>query len=95
MAQYNEADIVKLINDCDILILPDNSSIEEALASENRQLLSAQKPQETSQEIHEIPDDPPEEQSEADFERIFQQSKLNKNKVPVRNTWRFGVESIW
>jgi hypothetical protein len=81
MSKYSEADIAKIINDCEILILPDNSSIEEVLANENQHLLQNSKPKEKEIENHEILED---EETEEDFERIFQKSKLNKHRAPVR-----------
>ena len=41
MEKFSETDFAKIIDDCEIIILPDNASIEDALSSEN--LLNHQK----------------------------------------------------
>jgi hypothetical protein len=72
MASYSEADIAKLINDCEILILPEDCTIENAIGDENQQLLPVA-------QIQGCSDDRFGETEEEEFERIFQQSKQNIN----------------
>lgn len=89
MSQFSEADIAKIINDCEILILPDNSSIEEVLANENQLLLNDSKTNQEKakvKEVHEIPDESLLDETEDDFERMFQSSMFNKYSVSVRKS---------
>lgn len=84
MANYSESDIAKIINDCEILILPDDSTIEDVLVDENREIVIAgysggiqyEKPKPSSSDIQI-------EQTDEEFEQIFQQSKLNNHRHPV------------
>lgn len=83
MENYSEVDIARIINDCEILILPDNSSIEEVLTNENQHLLSSFNPAGEDQ-FAMIPEA---EETEEDFERIYQQTRANKDNSEVRRSW--------
>lgn len=68
MDKYSEAEIAKIINDCEILILPENIPIEEGLKIGN--LLSEKPPDEESRE-----------ETEDDFERFYLNSKEKRNET--------------
>lgn len=68
---FSQSEIAKIINDCEILILPDDSTIEDAITSENSNSLLSKS---LTSEL---------EKTEEDFEQIFQRSKLNKHRLPV------------
>lgn len=81
MDKYSEADIAKIINECEILILPEEASIED-FQIDNSQLQS--KPILKVEGEQKIDETQPEE-TEDDFEAIFQASKANKQIIPVSN----------
>lgn len=81
MDKFSEADIAKIINDCEILILPDEASIED-FQIDNSQLPPKQNLKIEGEQT--IAEKQPEE-TEEDFEAIFQASKANKQNIPVSN----------
>lgn len=78
MSQYTEADIARIINDCEILILPDGTSIDEAGYSSEA---SNSVIQASSQKLSIVVE---KTQEEEDFEQIYQASKLKKRAIKVR-----------
>lgn len=82
MEKYSDAEIAKIIDKCEILILPENSSIEEVLGSEN-QLESNLNEKNLFSSIDVDAPEAKAEDTEEDFERIFQASKANKQQVSV------------
>lgn len=83
MEKRSEEDFAKLISDCDILFLPDNSTIEEALSAESSNLLLSKT---NESKKHERRDQTPAvvitTNDEDEFEAFFQKSKL-KNKSAI------------
>lgn len=75
MDKYSKADIAKIINDCEILILPENATLEDALSS--RTLLESEIPRvQADQEVVQ----PKLEEETEDFERIFWNTKVKQNQ---------------
>lgn len=85
METYSKADIEKLINDCEVLFLPEDTEIEFV----SEQELENPRPNELElirnlnlREIV-IPSENPRENQIEDFEKIYQQSKNAKISVTV------------
>lgn len=82
MEKYSEEDITKLISDCEILILPDNMTLEDAredlanIEVENRDIKAETK---TAQEAIDEFD----LETEEDFERIYDNSVATRHSVTV------------
>lgn len=83
MANYSDADIAKIINECEILILPDDTTIEEVLASNDQTFSIKQNSAEAFNSRDADGSDCQLEQTEEEFEQIFQHSKVNKFRLPV------------
>jgi hypothetical protein len=81
MENYSEVDIARIINDCEILLLPDNSSIEEVLINESKHLLTSFGNAGQNQPSLVVTEQ--EEETEEEFERIYQQSCSKKNSLEV------------
>lgn len=83
MENYSEIDIARIINDCEILILPENSSIEEILTDESSHLLgnicAAGKSESVKLSMIEEQSDATEE----DFEKIYQQTCMKRRSKEV------------
>ena len=83
MANYSDADIAKIINECEILILPDDTTIEEVLESNDQTFSIKQNSSETLGSELADGSDCQLEQTEEEFEQIFEHSKANKFRLPV------------
>lgn len=74
MEIYNEADIHKLINDCEILFLPENASLEDVLTAgcltEGQKQESQHESGQSSSSI---------EETEVDFKRFYTNSKAKRS----------------
>lgn len=81
MEKYSEEDIAKIINDCEILILPENSSFEDVLTSEIENLFVES--QQLSSKVIKTDEklEPTLEPEESDeyFEEIYQNYKTTQN----------------
>lgn len=78
MDKDKEDAAAKIINNCKILVLPDNTLIEDALQREEEYLLIAQSSQE-SEFLVEIDS----QENEEDFERWYQSSKIKALTIEV------------
>jgi hypothetical protein len=76
MEKYDEADITKLINDCEILILTEDAEVREIELSELQLPTTSQEVQQ--EKLSESRDD-----DEEEFEAIFQHSKAKKDQTKV------------
>ena len=77
METLTQADIMKIINDSEILILPENSTVEEVLLKEN-EILNANNNYRAITVVNLLPDD-----TEQDFEIIYQYSKTKRQNLVV------------
>lgn len=77
METLTQADIMKIINDSEILILQENSTVEEVLLKEN-EILNANNNYRAITVVNLLPDD-----TEQDFEIIYQYSKTKRQNLVV------------
>lgn len=83
MEEFSEVDFNKLINDCEILILPEDSTVEEVLSNE-RNIANSKVNIEVKKEVINI-DDEDHKETEEDFKRSYEFSKAKtKSDVIVR-----------
>lgn len=69
MATYTEEDVRKMIDECEILILPDNTSMDDLIAYEHNSI-KIQNEETQVREQKQIS-----EEEEEDFEALFQATK--------------------
>lgn len=82
MEKYSDENFAKLINDCEILILPDNSSIEDVLShGDQSNYLSNYSVNHNS--ISDVVIQAKSEETDDDFEQLYQNSKLKRHNVIV------------
>lgn len=77
MEKYSEADIAKIINDCEILILPENTSLEDVRASEIDGFHLAK--QNSQEVVNKVEEESEVQETDEDFEEMYQNSKTNQN----------------
>lgn len=98
MEKYTEADIAKIISDCEILILPENTSFEDVVTSEINDLFIESQvvtKVESQQGVYEVINQTEIEETEEEFERIYQNSKTNLNhEVAVSFLESFHLETF-
>lgn len=78
MEQYSEADIAKIINNCEILILPENTELENVFSSEDQHEGENSRAKTTKHDNQSLT-----EETEEDFEQIYRKTKENKYNVNV------------
>lgn len=91
MQEYSEADIEKIINACEILILPDNTTIEEVLSSENQALSVVKNRNENLSESQKSVEPSQPALTDKDFESIYQRSKIKLQNITVSCSFTLKV----
>lgn len=81
MEKYSEADIAKIINDCEILILPENTSFDDVITNEIEDLFECN--QNSNENVRQSVKEPEIEETEEVFEQIYQNSKENQNNEVI------------
>lgn len=88
MEKYSEENFAKLIDDCEILILPDNSSIDDVLSHEDQSnylsnLSVNHNSKSEDQQAAAVVIEARSEETDDDFEQLYQRSKLKRHNVIV------------
>lgn len=89
MAALSEAEYAKLINDCEIVIVPEESTIEEVLSRENQEITINNVRSEESGLTQFITSD--HQDYEENFEAIYEFSKANLQNNVIVSLFSFLV----
>lgn len=90
MSKYTEAEIARIINDCEVLFVPEGSTIEEAEYARDS-LLTPRKKNVKSLLLTRYLNEAEfvESTSDEDFEKIFQASKTKKQTLKVSSRRKY------